>query len=181
MTDAPSIIPRSGLDLASLRASFQLHLRAENKSRKTLETYTEALDQLIGFLKLTGMPRHVGSIRREHIEAFLVSLQESGRSPATVSNRYRSLAAFFRWLTDEGEVGESPMARMRPPKVPDQPVPVLREDQLVALMATCAGRDFQSWRDRAVLRLLIDTGIRRGELAAMTVEGVEAELAHSLG
>ena len=176
MSEAPSAISPSGLDLGALRASFQLHLRAENKSPKTLETYTEALDQMIAFLERTGMPRHAGSIRREHVEAFLVSLQEGGRSPATVNNRYRSLAAFFRWLADEGEEGESPMARMRPPKVPEQPVPVLREDQLVALMASCAGRDFESRRDRAVLRLLIDTGIRRAELAGMMVDDVD--LAH---
>lgn len=46
----------------------------------------------------------------------------------------------------------------------------------MALLATCTGRDFESRRDRAVLRLLIDTGVRRGELAAMTVDDVD--LAH---
>jgi site-specific recombinase XerC len=175
-TEAPSAIHYSGPDLASLRASFHLHLRAENKSPKTLETYTEALDQLIAFVKRAGMPSNARSIRREHVEAFLVSLQESGRSPATVNNRYRSLAAFFGWLADEEEVGQSPMTHMRPPTVPEQPVPVLREDQLVALMAACAGRDFEARRDRAVLRLLIDTGVRRAELAGMRVDDVD--LAH---
>lgn len=127
-TEAPSTIPQSGLDLASLRASFQLHLRAENKSAKTIETYSDALDQLTAFVERAGMPRGIGALRREHVEAFLVSLQESGRSPATVNNRYRSLQAFFRWLAEEDELRESPMARMRPPKVPERPVPVLREE-----------------------------------------------------
>lgn len=173
---APSPTIASGPTLTSLRASFQLHLRAENKSPKAIETYSDALDLLISFLERTGMPRDIGSLRREHIEAFLVSLQEAGRSPATVNNRYRGLQAFFRWLADEDELRESPMARMRPPKVPEQPVPVLREEQLVALLATCAGREFEARRDRAVLRLLLDTGIRRGELAAMTV--ADADLVH---
>lgn len=173
VTPPPSRELVGGADLASLRSSFQLHLRAENKSPKTIETYSDAVDQLIAFLERTGMPRQIGAIRREHLEAFLVSLQETGRAPATVNNRYRSLQAFFRWLADEDEVSATPMARMRPPKVPENPVPVLREEQLIALLATCAGRDFEARRDRAILRLLIDSGIRRGELAAMTVADVD--------
>jgi site-specific recombinase XerD len=118
-----------------LRASFQLHLRAENKSTKTLETYSDALDQLTAFLERTGMPREIGSVRREHVEAFLVSLQEAGRSPATVNNRYRGLQAFFRWLTEEGEVRESAMARMRPPKVPQHAVPILSTNHVPRVVA----------------------------------------------
>ena len=45
-----------GPDLTSLRASFQLHLRAENRSPKTIETYTAAPDLLIAFLEHNGMP-----------------------------------------------------------------------------------------------------------------------------
>ena len=46
--------------------------------------------------------------------------------PATVNNRYRGCQAFFRWCVDEEIIDASPMAKMKPPKVPEQPVPVLR-------------------------------------------------------
>ena len=38
-------------------------------------------------------------------------------SSAPVSQRYRSLKRFYRWLLEEGEIRESPMLRIKPPKV----------------------------------------------------------------
>ena len=69
------------------------------------------------------MPTEVGSISREHVEAFLVDVMER-TSPATAEARYRGLRQFFNWYEAEGEVPVSPMARMSPPKVTEQPVEV---------------------------------------------------------
>ena len=43
------------------------------------------------------MPAPLEGIRREHIEAFLVALQDGGARPATVSLAYRCLQAFWKW------------------------------------------------------------------------------------
>jgi site-specific recombinase XerD len=50
------------------------------------------------------------------------------------------------------------MAKMAPPKVPDNPPAVLQPGQLRALLMTCEARDFVSRRDAAILWLFIDTG-----------------------
>jgi site-specific recombinase XerC len=63
------------------------------------------------------------------------------------------------------------MARMRPPAVPEQPVPILDEEQLRALVRV-AERDttFFGRRDAAILRVFIDTGGRLAEVAALSLE-----------
>jgi len=53
---------------------------------------------------------------------------------------------------------------MRPPKVPDKPVPVLGRDDLAALLRVCEGTTFEQRRDLAILRVLIDTGLRLAEI-----------------
>jgi site-specific recombinase XerD len=60
--------------------------------------------------------------------------------------------------------------------VPESPPPVLSDDQLRRLLRACEGRDFLARRDAAVLRLLIDTGARRSELAGLQVQDVDLEL-----
>ncbi len=94
-------------------------------------------------------------------------------SPATVAKHYRSLQQLFRWLEDDGEIPASPMARMKPPEVPEQPVPVLTDDELIRLLACAKGNTFENRRDTAILRLLIDTGIRAAELIGIGVEDVD--------
>ena len=68
------------------------------------------------------MPLEAAKLRREHVERFIDHLVQT-YEPATAANRFRSLQQFFKWLEEEGEVPASPMARMRPPTVPEDPVP----------------------------------------------------------
>src|SRR5512132_1785045 len=110
-------------------ASFVRHLAAGNLSPKTIRSYREAVELFARFLDERGMPAELELIRREHVEAFIVDLLARWR-PATAHNRYAGLQAFFRWALDEGLIGESPMARMRPPKIPEEAPPILREDEL---------------------------------------------------
>jgi len=163
----------ANLDLADAVGSFTRHLRAENLAASTVATYVKALNQLNSFLIQKGMPSDVAAIRREHIEAFLVALSDAGNRPATVANRYRSLQQVFRWLAGEDEIRDSPMARMRPPAVPDEPPPVLRTEELERLLAACAGTSFEERRDTAIIRLLASTGMRRGECVGLRVEDVD--------
>jgi site-specific recombinase XerD len=172
VADPPSPV---NLTVVGAQGSFRRHLRASNKAPRTIQTYLDALDHLDRFLADRGMPRDVGLIRGEHLEAFLVALQERGRAAASVANRYRSLQQFFRWLTEEGEIRDNPMRRMRPPLVPLQPPPVLKLDELRALLRACEGTDLESRRDMALLRLLIDTGMRRAECAGLRLDDVDFE------
>lgn len=165
-TDLSSIGP--------LRESFLRHLAAENKSASTLLTYGKAVEQFAAFVATAGMP-DVSSIRSEHVEAFLIDLQANGWKPASVANRYRSLQQFFKWLQAEGEIKGSPMANMRPPHVPEEPPTVLRSEELKALLATCDGTDFEERRDTAILRLFLDSGLRRAELSGLQVADVDFE------
>ena len=110
---------------------------------------------------------------REDVEAWIAVLLERWK-PATAHNRYRGLHAFYRWLEDEEDI-PSPMAKMKPPTVPDRPIPVLDEPQLRALFAVCAGKDFDARRDTALLMMLVDAGPRRAELLGMRLEDVNFE------
>jgi site-specific recombinase XerD len=161
-------------DIRTLARSWRLSLEAENKSPATLEVYGISLRQFTAFLIERGMPTEVEHIRREHVEAFIAHLLERWK-PTTASVRYRALGAFWRWAVDDGEVTESPMARMKPPILPEAPPPVPHDEDVQALLAACAGTTFEDRRDRAMVLAMADTGMRVGELVGMTVEDVDLE------
>lgn len=164
--------------------SYRRHLRAGGRTDATVDrTYIPHLQKFNRFLAERGLPRDVGAIRREHIEAYLEYLAREGigRSgrvglrPASLSLAYRSIRPFWKWLLEEDEIERSPMDRMRPPIVPVEAPPVIREDQMVTLLKTCDGTGFEERRDMALLRLLYDTGMRRGECANLKVEDIDWE------
>nr|WP_163554506.1 site-specific integrase [Candidatus Frankia alpina] len=93
------------------------------------------------------------------------------------------MAQWFAWLFDEDEISRSPLERMNPPVVPEQPVPVLEDDQIRALLATCAGKAFIDRRDNAIIRTLMDTGGRRTEVGRLQLDDVDlaAKVLHVIG
>src|SRR6266508_4401416 len=163
-------MPASSVD--DLGRSFERHLRAERKSPRTVETYLEAVQLFSAFLARHDGGRTLLDVRREDIEAFLVELHERC-TPATVANRYRSLRRFYGWLEEEEEIPVSPMAKIKPPAVPEQPVPVLPDDALQRLLTVCAGKAFEARRDTAIVMVLLDAGPRLAEVAGMRVKDID--------
>ncbi len=78
-------------------------------------------------------------------------------------------------MLDEEEIDTDPMARMKPPIVPEIPVEVLTDSQLRALLKACTGKDFRSRRDTAIVRLFADTGLRLGELSALSINHLDLD------
>jgi site-specific recombinase XerC len=158
--------PPPGATLPALNASFRRTLRAEDKSERTVKSYTEAVGLLADFLQGRGHPLTLNAVKRADVRDFIADQLERWK-PATALNRYRSLQAFFKWCVAEGELETSPMVGMKPPQLPDEPPPVLSDDQLRRLLRSCDGRDFTDRRDTAIIRLFIDTGVRVSEAAGI--------------
>lgn len=172
--------------LADCLDGYRLFLAAGGRSPVTIEKiYLPTLEKFDGFLAERGMPRRVGSIRREHVQSYLVDLGErAGRkgariSPATVSKEHRALAVFWKWLVEEDEITASPMERMKRPLVPPTPRKPLTTEDVEKLLATCAGKTFEDRRDTAMLLFLFDSGMRRGELAGLQVADLDLR-AHAI-
>src|SRR5262245_11528522 len=134
--------------LQALNASFQLTLEQEGKSPRTVEAYTDAVRLLAAYCEAHGLPLLAEELTRDHVRAFIAD-QLARWKPATAHQRYRSLRKFFTWACEEAVIERSPMARMKPPHLPEQPVAVVHREQLARLLKTCAGRDFASTRDTA--------------------------------
>ena len=169
--DTRTVEAERGQSLAESIDDYRLSLHAANKSKSTQDVYTLALTYFDRYLAEQGMPRHLSGIRREHIEAWLAAVRDAG-PPRHRVGLLQELQPFWRWCIEEGFIRESPMVHMRPPSVPEQPVPILKVEQIKALLKTCEGSRFEDRRDAAIIRVFADTGIRRGEIAGLSLADV---------
>ena len=95
--------------------------------------------------------------------------------PGTVKIRYRGLHRFCSWLVDEGELDSNPMATLSPPTLKMKPVPVITDEELAALLKACAGKEFADRRDEALIRLLLDCGVRISEACGLRLDQLDLD------
>lgn len=159
-----------------LITSFTRSLLARGRAPKTVETYLQGVN---GFGRyrveqgLVDLP--IAELTRAHIEGYMAELYAKLK-PNTIYSRYTALSLFFAWLVEEGDIAETPFLRMNPPHLPEVPVPVLSDIELKALLRACAGTSFVARRDTAMIRLLMDTGMRRAEMAGMKASDIDWQL-----
>jgi site-specific recombinase XerD len=169
-----AVMAESVGDIERMGTSWMRHLRAENKSPQTLMAYGYAVSQFADYLRAQGHLCTVVHISPADVEGFLADVLQH-RSPATANNRYRGLQQFFAWLEAEREIVESPMAHMRPPRIPDAPVAVPTLEAVKRLLATCDSDTLEGRRDAAIIRLFADSGIRLAELTNLELEDLDLD------
>ncbi len=160
--------------LDDLAGSFARHLRAEGKAARTVELYGLAVRLYADWLQAQDRAPTLDSLTRRSVEAWLADLG-TRVAPQTVRTRFKGMQRFTRWLVAEDELDRDPMTGLRPPVAPETPVPILSDDEIGRLLKACSGKTYADRRDEAIVRLLLDTGVRISELVGIGVADVDLE------
>jgi integrase/recombinase XerD len=139
--------------------------RLSRKRRITVRSYTDSVKGLCAFLEAEGIPSNV-----EGVDVSTCARSCCPRSGARLPSRppvhFRNLRVFFGWLVREEErPAPSPMDRVDKPKVSKKAKAFFDGDELARLLKACQGSTFEDRRDTALMRILIDTGMRVSGLA----------------
>lgn len=161
-------------DVPTLRKvlnDFYLDQLVGERSAKTLAFYRQHFDQFVRrFPHLADRP--FTETRIEHIQDYLLS---KNQYPYAKAAAYRSFRALWYFAVRRGIVKENIVKQIRTPRLPkDTTIPIVTQDNLKALLGTC-GPTFLGYRDRAVMMVLYDTGLRLSELVNMTFSNIDFE------
>ncbi|MEN8614865.1 phage integrase N-terminal SAM-like domain-containing protein, partial [Dehalogenimonas sp. THU2] len=162
---------------------YLLNCRCENKSPKTIEIYGMVLDNLIWFFEHKNLPTQVQNITTTNIREFLWYLaSEEHRwgssnpsawrkaSPTTVHIYYRSMKTFFNWLKREDLISNNPYSLIKPPKQEKKVIQALATIEIQRLFEACEGKTMYDVRNKAILSVLLDSGLRISELTNLKYE-----------
>jgi site-specific recombinase XerD len=151
-----------------------------NSSKKTLEWHHTALSLLQTFLEKERGITLVGEVDAPDISAWFAYLRKAPgrhgkvRSERTIQTYARSVRAFFHWLVRRESIERNPFDRVVFPKVGKPLIQTIEPEEFEQLLLACvppgesgAMADRAAVRNRAILWLLYDTGIRVSELCGL--------------
>lgn len=160
----------------------------EGKSRRTLEWYRRFLEHFAQWICERAGAEMLTQIQSGHVRSYLHYLRtehmpysthrlkpastSKGVSQRSVLAAFTALSAFSNWCVREGLLQTSFTANMRRPKLDKTIVPTFSREDVQALLRACDNSEFESLaaRNRAIVLVLLDTGIRLGELLNMSVD-----------
>ena len=165
---------------AMLIGEFADHLALERHlSEHTVSAYRRDLTQLAVFL--SRQRRSLVSATYPLLRRFLAQQVTLGYARASIARRVGAIRTFYRWAAARGSVKADPAAMLGRPKVANRLPTVLRPSEASGLVEAPApdSRDDVSravaLRDRSVLELLYGSGLRVGEVSALTIDRIDLD------
>ncbi len=135
------------------------------------------------------MLKPVDQMGSQELKAYLLHLQERNRwpknkhiknkeklSPFSIQDHARAIKAFWGWLLKEGLINENPLAKFPLPKVPQNIIKTLTAEDMKKLLNAVDRSTPVGNRLYCVLLVLIDTGVRIGELVSITMPDINLPL-----
>jgi site-specific recombinase XerD len=186
----------SGTSLKSLVTGFVLTKQTEGKSQRTVEYYGDNLRRFVWYAHEREWPDDIRHLTQWHIKDFLGYVgtskarwglngngSETSQHPAshsTVRHYFVVLSCFFSWLVSEDFISENPMAKIKVGKAKPKVITPYSSEEIFRMLAVCDldyahGAKFLGSRNRAIILILLDTGIRLSELTRMYVADIDAE------
>jgi len=161
-----SLLPQN--PLSKISKYYLISCQVEGKSPRTIQTYKMAISELLSSLDSARPDAN-------KIRLFLLSLQDRGLSPVSIHVYYRSLKTFFNWLIREGHLSKNPMCNINPPRLDIKVIRPFTSEDINRLLLVTSGTRFIDYRNRAIVLVFLDTGMRKEEMAGLRLQDIDFE------
>jgi len=174
-------------ELSNLIEGYSLCARSEGLSENTILLTGRVVGYLRNFLVRTGLPTKIELIGVSEIRSFILYLKEARRfefhplikshdrklTGHTINCYLRSISAFWGWLLREGFMDSNPFARVKIPRAPRKVITPFTEEQIQSLLQAIDTSGTAGLRNYAMVLMLLDTGMRLGELTGLKMNDVD--------
>ncbi|WP_167631579.1 tyrosine-type recombinase/integrase [Mariprofundus ferrooxydans] len=149
------------------KAFTEFHVITKGCSTTAAEKYCLISKKFFDWTSSEGLP-----LTRDTVEAWMkhLALRCGNRSNATRASRLSSLRTVCRWLVDRGHLPSNPCDGVPTPKFSQKAAQKFSPSELLALFSDRGDNKVISLRDRCILMLFYATGMRRHEMAGMTLD-----------
>lgn len=155
---------------------FLDYLRIEKKySPRTIESYSNDLEDFQVYYTSETNSKDLAKAKKLIFRSYLMKLSESGLSERSINRKISSLRSYYKFLLKTTEISQSPLAGFHFLKHTNKVQVPFSEDEMTSLFETegIFPDSFEGRRDRLVMELFYQTGIRRSELIHLKVSDID--------
>lgn len=156
--------------LIDAHKKFEQSLKQSGKANATVIAYSKDIEQLIEFVSEKGKTL-VAEVTTDDIDEFKSVLNQRRYTSKSISRKINSIKSFFRYLIQEEVVEDNPAESISHPKIEHNPPRMLTRVEYRALRDAAKGDE----RLFAIIELLLQTGMRISELAALQTDDVDMD------
>jgi len=157
----------SGLPGQSHAVRYLEHQYRRNRSATTISNNQGVLHSFFKFLQKNGL-EHLEQLTRREIEAFVEQEQDRGLKSQTVRHKIQMLYAFFRFLEPDKIIHPELLERKIRIRLPQRLPRAIPTEDVRGLLSV-----IDDVRDRAMVLMLLRTGMRIGEVLSLRVNDVD--------
>jgi integrase/recombinase XerD len=161
-----------GMTIEEAAARFERRCRAKSLSARTLQFYKAQFVLLRRYLDAEGLPHDIDAFTRDVIRGYIATRHRI--SAYMAKQAYSTFNVLFRFLVDNDLIDASPMVKIERPRLPKKLIATFSPDQNADILRTCSN-DFLGLRDRAILMIMIDCGLRANEICLLTLDHVDLD------
>ncbi|MDL2238045.1 tyrosine-type recombinase/integrase [Christensenellaceae bacterium OttesenSCG-928-K19] len=161
--------------LESLKEEFVFHCQSRRLSEQTVLNYSRQINYLLQYLNDESGITMVGEVQSMHIKAFLVKMQKAGRKANYLNDLLKAFRVMFRYAYEEGYTQELITEKIKNVRGGKVIIRTFSDDEMKRLANFYRGNDYLSIRNKTIMLMLLDTGIRIGELIGLTEEQIKTD------
>ena len=167
--------------------SFLMSCKVEGKSYGTIDCYTDKLKGFLWYATTHDWPDDITAITTDHLREFLVYLRETPHrfnstcpramkpvNSTTIQTYYRALSALLNWSVREGILESNSLGKIKVPRAERKVVKSLDSNEVNQIIMSL-GNSFDGVRNKAIILVLVDCGLRLGELLNIKMRDINME------
>lgn len=166
--------------LEDIMQEFEFHLQTKNYSPRTIRGYRNNNKRFIAFLLANNVVK-LHQINPKHIKSYINQLITLGRKASYCNGILKCIRAFFNYCLEEEYINTNPCDKVNWVKEPKCIISTFNDKEIRSMLTVYQGHTFMDIRNKLIIALLVDTGIRNLELCNINTVDVRDRVIHIQG
>ncbi len=171
------------MQLKDLLAEFELNCQCRKLSVKTTRNYRNQILHLLNYLEQEYQITSLEAVQAPQIKRFLIMMSNKGRKPQYVNDLLKAYKCYFKYAYEENYIDVLVTDKVKNLKLPKTIIKTFSNSEVKRMIDFYKGNDFLSVRNKAILCMFFDTGMRLNEVITLTDEQIKNDyiLVHGKG